>query len=265
MSIIDTLILALIQGLTEFLPVSSSGHLVLANALLGVHEPGIVTEMTLHLGTLLAVVLYYRRDLLTMARSFLPSAPAAGQTGRATGRRLLFLLVVGTVPAVVAGLLLRDRIEALYENPREASYELLVTAGILVATAFVRPGRRPMNAWRSLVVGVWQAAALLPGVSRSGATIAGSLFLGVDRGEAARFSFLLSIPAIAGAALLQVPAAVREVGAGMAPQLIVGFTVSFLIGYATITFLLRIVRGGRFWLFGLYCALIGAVGLLLFR
>ncbi len=260
------LVLSLIQGLTEFLPISSSGHLVLANALLGIREPGIVTEIVLHLGTLLAVVLYFRRDLIDLVAGLSRSLTSRRHDQRAAhARGFLTALVIGTLPAVVAGLLGGKSLEGLYENPREASIELLITAAILLSTLFVRRGMKEVNVWRAGVIGLFQAVALLPGISRSGSTIAGGLYLGVRPEEAARFSFLLSIPAILGAALLKAPEVLRQAHGVEADLLLLGFAISFAVGYLSIAVLIRIVGRGKFGLFGLYCILVGLAGLFWLR
>jgi undecaprenyl-diphosphatase len=264
-TLFDLFVLATVQGLTEFLPVSSSGHLVLANQLLGLHEPGIVTEIVLHLGTLLAVVLYYRRDLLALVTgSARWIAGTRGERERTSVKMVLFL-VLGTLPAVVAAYLGGDRLERMYEDPRRTSWEILVTGGVLLATLVARRGKRPLNALDALLIGVGQAVALFPGISRSGMTIAAGLFLGVRSEEAARFSFLLSIPAILGAGVLKIPAMLEHSHDSHGGMLAAGFMIAFVIGYASIAWLLSIVRQGRFGWFGAYCLLLGAVSLLVLR
>lgn len=259
------IVLALIQGLTEFLPISSSGHLVLANALLGIKEPGIATEITLHAGTLLAVVLYYRRDLASLFMGTIRSFGRVVGSEEHAARNLVIALVIGTLPAVVAGFAGGARLEALYENPRESAIEVIITGGVLLSTLAARRGDRGITLWRALAIGVCQAISLLPGISRSGMTIASGLFLGVRPEEAARFSFLLSIPAILGGIVLKLPEVIAEVQMGRLGLLAVGFGLSFLVGYASIAALLGVVRRGRFGLFGIYCVGIGIVALLLLR
>jgi undecaprenyl-diphosphatase len=261
----DIIVLSLIQGLTEFLPISSSGHLVLANAILGLKEPGIATEIVLHAGTLLAVVLYYRRDLVKLAAGTVRSFVRGGGGEARDARNLLLALLVGTLPAVVAGLAAGGRLEALYENPRESAIEIVVTGLILISTLLVRRGSRGIGLGTAVVIGIAQAVALLPGISRSGMTIAAALYLGVLPEEAARFSFLLSIPAILGGVVLKIPEVMAEAHAGEAGFLGVGFLLSFLVGYLSIAALLRVVRRGRFGIFGAYCVLAGVAALLLLR
>ena len=265
MTPVDIIVLSLIQGLTEFLPVSSSGHLVLANALLGLKQPGVATEIVLHAGTLLAVVLYFKRDLLALAAGTVRSL-ARRADGEARGaRNLVIAIVAGTVPAVIAGFAGGARLEALYENPRESAIEIIITGGILLSTLAIRRGTRGITLGRAIVIGVFQAIALLPGISRSGITIASGLYLGIRPEEAARFSFLLAIPAILGGVVLKIPEVVAEAHAGEGGVLAAGFVISFLVGYASIAALLRIVKRGRFGWFGVYCVTVGAVALLLLR
>jgi undecaprenyl-diphosphatase len=262
---LDMLILGLIQGLTEFLPISSSGHLVLAQRLLHVSEPGIAVEVILHLGSLLAVLLYFRDDLVRLVSGLIRWLGGGRDEAACENARLALAVVIGTVPAVVAGILGGAWLEGLYKNPREASIELLVTAAILISTLFARRGVRRVDPLQAFWIGICQAVALLPGISRSGTTIAGGLFLGVRPDEAARFSFLLSIPAILGAGILKAPAVAAEMHHAKVGLLLLGFAVSFLVGYASIVGLMRVVKRGRFGWFGLYCIVVGILGLIFIR
>ena len=265
MGVWDILVLALVQGLTEFLPISSSGHLVLVERLLHVSEPGIVVEIILHLGSLLAVVLYFRNDLLSLLEGIVRWLGGGRDEHARRHARLALAILVGTVPAVIAGFAGGEWLEGLYKNPREASIELLVTAAILLSTLWVRRGNRSVDPLRAGVIGVGQAVALLPGISRSGTTIAAGLYLGVRPDEAARFSFILSIPALLGAGVLKAPAVAAGIGQEKGGLLLLGFLVSFVVGYLSIAGLMRVVRRGRFGWFGLYCVLVGIAGLLWVR
>lgn len=257
-------ILAVVQGLTEFLPVSSSAHLVLAGALVGLKDPGIALELTLHLGTLLAVLLYYARDLgqiVSGALRWLSGRRGSSERGAA---QMVVLLVIGTIPAVIGALTFGDAVERAFEDPRLACACLCLTGLLLLSTMRVRRGSRPV--WKSdaFVIGLFQMAALFPGISRSGSTIAAGFFRGVRPAEAARFSFLLSIPAIVGAVVFKV----KDLAAGWsgtsAGLYLLGFLVSFALGYASIAWLLRVVRQGRFGWFGVYCLVVGAAGVAYF-
>ena len=247
----DALVLGLLQGLTEFLPISSSGHLVLAQHGLGIDEPGAGLEIAVHLGTLASVVLYYRRDLVEILRDVLRGGPAA---------RLGWLVVVGTLPIVVVGLTLREPIAAAFDEPLYSAGGLLVTGVLMMVSPLAR--RRPGEPrfGYALLVGCAQAVAILPGVSRSGSTIATGMFAGDDPVRAARFSFLLSIPAISGAAILM---AKDGAFAGRTdPVMLLGAgAVAFVSGLAAIAFLLRVLGRGRLFWFGPYCLVLGATAL----
>ncbi len=202
-------ILGLVQGATEFLPVSSSGHLVAAQAVLGIRVPGVGLEASLHLATLASVVVVYRRRLGVLVLGVVRGRP---QEVRYAG-----LLLVASVPAGVVGLGFGDVLASLFEIPAVTGFALLAT-GFVVWSTKAALARRPageMNAGVALTVGLAQAAAIVPGVSRSGATVATALWRGVRPSDAATFSFLASIPLVAGAALLEVPAAVRAGVAGL--------------------------------------------------
>jgi undecaprenyl-diphosphatase len=263
------LFLALLQGLTEFLPVSSSGHLVLARALAG--DPGmgqdLTVEIALHVGTLGAVLVYFRRELAGILAGLLRPAEAGSSRGGREWRLALYLLV-GTVPAGLAGTLLGDLVEEAFARPGLAGTMLLVTAGGLWSTRWIPEGRideTRMGVGRALLVGVAQSLALLPGISRSGATLVAGLALGLEREAAFRFSFLLSVPAIAGAAILQGLRLLRSgVGtAALGPSLLGAMFLAGLVGYACLVILRRALVGRRLHWFAVYCALAGAVGLAL--
>lgn len=267
--------LGILQGLTEFLPVSSSGHLVIAETLLGVKPPGVTFEVALHVGTLLAVLLYFGRDVWLILRSV--GLALAGRGPRGGDRwsawredpncRLAWLVVVASLPAAVAGLALKPLFEALFFSPFTVAVMLLLT-GALLWLADVRRGG-PVRAAASLgaaeafAVGVLQAAAIAPGLSRSGATIAGGVLLGVERADAARFSFLLSLPAVAGAAAVSFVSAGAAGAAGAdvgMTAFVLGAAAAAVSGYVAIAALLQVLRRGRLIGFSFYC---WAVGLLL--
>jgi undecaprenyl-diphosphatase len=261
---LDVILLAVVQGLTEFLPISSSGHLVLAEHLLGVDEPGVALEIVLHLGTLLAVTLYYRDDLWSLVTG--GWRWLRGQRGpeEKTARLMIGWLVLGTVPAAVGGVLLGDAVESAFSDPQFVCGALVFTGLLLLSTRLRRPGRNALSTWRSCLVGVWQMLALFPGVSRSGSTISGGLHLRLRPEEAARFSFLLSVPVILGATVLKAPELGQAMSSGRAAHYLVGLLVSFVLGYASIGVLLRVVRRGRFGWFGVYCLVVGVGGLVWF-
>jgi len=260
--ILNLLLLAVIQGLTEFLPVSSSGHLVLAQHLLGTREGDIFFDVVLHLGTLGSVLVVYRREVLRLLRCDRPAL------------QYVLALVVGTLPAVVVGLLAKDVVEEIFHSPVFAAWGLLFTSLVLFSTR--RAGTdevrlvpdwepRPVPLLRALAVGCAQALAILPGISRSGSTIAASLWLGIGRAEAARFSFLLSVPAILGALVLQLIGGAASASVGLREWLMVGAaaTVAFGTGLLAIRWTALAVVQAHFWRFSLYCLVVGIVALVL--
>ena len=256
---LNMILLALVQGLTEFLPVSSSGHLVLGQHLLGVREGDVFFDVVLHCGTLGSVVIVYRRELWRLMRF---DGPAV---------KYIIGLAVGTLPAVLVGLLAKDLIMGLFQSPLAAGFGLLVTAGALFSTRWSRraadqvPDRWepvPIHPVRALVIGVAQALAIMPGLSRSGLTITASLWTGLGRAEAARFSFLLSLPAISGALILQLADGVRVPSSQMF-VLVTAAVVAFLVGLLALRWTALAVVQAHFWKFGIYCLALGLTTILI--
>ena len=247
--LLKAILLGLIQGLTEVLPISSSGHLVIFHDLFSFHQASVLFDVFLHVGTLVPVVIVFRNDIRALLT---------------TRRRWLALLALGTVPIVLAGLLLRHGIEREFQTIRWVGPLLLINAGVLLAGGRLAGRLRRTRApgWlHAAVVGIAQAVALLPGISRSGSTISTGLATGLDCEDAARFSFLLAIPAI----LLALAAKLRDVVRGaeaVDPQMwapiAVGALVSMLVGYAALRALLAVVRRRRLGYFGWYCLAVGA-------
>jgi len=255
MSYLDAIILGTVQGLTEFLPVSSSGHLVLFQRLLHVSAGDLSFEVAVHVGTLVAVLVFFRQRLLKVAQAVLGMERDPGR--KMENRRLLGYLVWGTIPAAIVGLAFKSRIEALFASPRAAAAFLMVTGAYLLLMSW-RPVRTGTLTWvRAGWIGVAQAAAILPGISRSGSTIATGVMLGVDPTAAAEYSFLLSIPAIVGAAVLALPEAMANGRFGLSH--ILGMAVSAIVGYMAIRWVFAALGRGRFGWFGLYCLLLGAL------
>ena len=244
----------LVQGLTEFLPISSSGHLVLIPALLDVDGPDLATSAVLHPGTLAALVWYYRKDLWRLV-----SAPGAPES-----RTILMLLIIGTIPAVVIGLTLETPIDVIFSEPWIVAVCLMVTGIVLAMAALLPEAERDVEdgTWRDAVtVGVAQAFALLPGVSRSGMTIAGGLTAGFRRQEAARYAFLLGVPTIGGAGFREM---LRMVDRGLfEPSLLVGMVVAAVSGYLAITLLLRLIQRVGLMPFAAYCVVFGGLSWIL--
>ncbi|HEY3315441.1 MAG TPA: undecaprenyl-diphosphate phosphatase [Bacillota bacterium] len=246
-------ILGVVQGLTEFLPVSSSAHLVILNDLLGVGQPTMSLAIFLHLGTLLAVLVVYFRELVRMVVGMF--------TGRRDGR-LGWFVVLGSVPAALLGLALKSVIEKAFSSTLMAGVMLIITGFILYWSGRLRQGRRgveAMTAGDALWVGLFQAVAILPGISRSGSTIAGGLWRGLKPKLAADFSFLLSVPAVFGAGLLDLRETFRGGGVGLdVPGALWGTGLSFVFGYLAIRWLIAVVRRGRISVFAYYCWVAGA-------
>ncbi|HET6203818.1 MAG TPA: undecaprenyl-diphosphate phosphatase [Planctomycetota bacterium] len=259
MSLAVLLVLAVIQGLTEFLPVSSDGHLALGRLLLGGTRTGLVVELTLHAGTLIPILVGFGSDWLGIARAPFGRDEEAARKGR----RLFGLLVLGTIPAALAGVLLKDWIESLYPSARAVGGGLLANAVVLAFGArAARSARRDFDSVGAadvLVVGLAQAFALLPGVSRSGVTVTTALARGIAPASAARLSFLLAAPIIAGACALGAfdwarGKDVAEVGGG---YLLIGAAVSAVVGAFGLRACLRLVVRNRLPWLAVYCAVAG--------
>jgi len=254
--VIRYLLLGIVQGLTEFLPISSSGHLVLAEKLLNIDPPGVLLEAVLHLGTLLAVLFVFRKDVLRLTLGL-----AKTQERNELGR-----LVVGTLPIAILGFLFRERIEAAFSSVLLTGICLIITGGILLlADRASRSARRDgVHLLDSLLIGLAQAGALLPGISRSGATIATGMLRGIQGRVAARFSFLLSIPAIIGGGGFKLYEALREPNAYKSEWggLLLGALVAGFVGALAIKGLLAIIARGKLKTFGFYCLALGLAALI---
>jgi undecaprenyl-diphosphatase len=264
MTILQAIILGLVQGATEFVPVSSSGHLVLVPWLLRWESPGLVFDTVVHWGTLVAVVVYFRRDWWSLGSAWLRGL--VRWDWRNPQARLMWLVILGCVPAAVLGYLLEDFFESLFGEPAWVSFFLLVTAALLVLSESLGPRSREIGGLRwldAVLIGVGQALSIAPGISRSGATISAGLLRGLGRPAAARFSFLLATPIILGAGLLQGADLLSMADAGaQLPVLGVGFVAAAGSGYACIWGLLRFLQRGRLYPFAAYCALVGSAGLI---
>jgi undecaprenyl-diphosphatase len=256
------IVLGAVQGLTEFLPVSSSGHLVLLQKVFGISEPALLFDTMLHMGTLLAVFVVLWRDIFAILRRIIQ--PLTG------------FLILATIPAVVAALVFEDHIEAAFQSGKFLGFSFLFTSALLVIAELLSKRKttedteeKKMTTIDALVIGVLQAVAIIPGVSRSGATISGALSRGLDRDFAARFSFLLSIPAILGALVFQLKdlltadvANSGDVGiaGGISPLAIVaGTVVAAVVGFFAIRLMLKIVRERSLFGFAIYTAVLGAL------
>lgn len=268
MPLFEVVILALVQAATEFLPVSSTAHLVLVPWLLGWEDPGLLFDIALHLGTLVAVLTYFARSwvrlvFLGLGKQVLPPEPGDPDAVLYRNPRLFWFLVAATFPAGIAGLLLEDYVEGALRSPVVIGV-MLIAVGLLIWWA-ERRGRLDddldrMSLRQAMLIGCAQAIALIPGTSRSGITIATALFLGFKRPAAARFSFLLSSPIIAGAS---VKAAFDVLGDGIPPEMhipfLVGILVSAVSGYAVIALFLRYVQRSTMSVFIYYRVIFGII------
>jgi len=259
--IIVAVLLGLIQGLGEFLPISSSGHLILAQAVFGLEEPEVAFDVVLHLGTLCAVFIFYRQTLISLIKElrFLPGALISPARMRELYRdrpdfRFGLMIIIGSIPTGIIGLLLKDILKAHFTSVLSVGLALLVTGVLLrVVGSRGKEGREggEMTIRDALIIGAIQGLAIVPGFSRSGFTICAGLFAGLNRVTAARYSFILSIPAIIGATIL-------ELGDGLqsrftAPDFLVGFAVAALTGYLALALLVRLLKQDNFAVFSWWC------------
>jgi undecaprenyl-diphosphatase len=256
MTTFQALVLGLLQGLAEFLPVSSSAHLTLAPWLFGWTDPGLAFDVALHVGTLVALLWYFRAEWVQLIAAGLRII-ARRRVETLEERRVVFL-VIGTIPGAIAGLLLEKKAETVFRSPALIAGALMVMGVLLWAVDKWAPQQRALADFRwsdALWVGIAQSFALIPGVSRSGSTISGGRLLGFDRTSAAIFSFLLSMPITAAAAILKVPDALHE---GITAPLVVGVVAATLSSWLAIAVLLRYVSRHSYGIFALYRLLLGA-------
>jgi undecaprenyl-diphosphatase len=263
------IVLGAIQGLTEFLPVSSSGHLVLFQYLFGLREAELFFDISVHVGTLGAVVIFFRREIGTILLSLLRAAArlmrkqiSFGDAWAEADIRLAMLIVLGSVPTAVIGLLFHRISDQLFSSVGLVGVTLIVTGTLLWGTRRIVRRGRGINGFsvpKAVAIGAVQGLAIIPGISRSGSTIAAGLFLGLERGMAARFSFLLSIPAIIGAEILSLKELGPSQHADMA--ILAGTATAFVVGYLSLAMLMYVVRRGRMHLFAPYCWVVGVIAL----
>lgn len=251
----EIVILSILQGIAEFLPISSSGHLVLGKSLLGLGDAGIRLDVALHVGTLVSIFVFYfsviRRILVQREWSY------------------VFKIILSAVPAAIVGILFKDALEELFASPKMVGFALLFTGAVLTVTRFLPRGGKEVSFVRALWMGLAQAIAILPGVSRSGMTLAAARTAKVDAEKAAEFSFLMSAPPIAGAALLEVMSSLKATEEATAGTEVswtlcaVGALLAALVGYFALKVLLKSLKSDKFWLFGPYCVLAGLVTIFL--
>lgn len=252
MNFVQALFLAVLQGITEFLPVSSSGHLVIFQKLFGFKEAPLFFDILLHVGTFASIVAYFRRPLFGLLKF------------EKKDRRFISLIILGTVPAVLVGLLAKNQIESSFNSLKMTGISFLISALFLISTKWVNQINKAnkeitdIKAKDAFIVGIFQAVAILPGVSRSGSTITGSLWQGFSSKTAFVFSFYLAMPAILGAAVLEI----KDITAFSTSELWLGFlglTVSALVGYFALKFLDKILKSAKIWYFSFYCLVLGMI------
>ena len=250
-NILQAVFLGFVQGVTEFLPISSSGHLVFFQSLFGLRESQLFFDVMLHVGTLLAVVVFFWKDIARIVQGSMNMLKREKRDQQ--GGKLLLLIVLATVPTGLMGIVFRDWFESFFSEPKFVGIMLLVTGGVLWVTRYVRGQSRGVEGmtWKdALLIGIAQGLAIMPGISRSGATISTGFYCGLDRSLAGRFSFLLSIPAILGATVLEF-AEIETIGAIWVT--LVGATVAFCVGLLSLKLLMGIIRAGRLFNFSYYC------------
>ncbi len=255
MTLQNAAILGLVQGLTEFLPVSSSGHLVIGQYLLHFTQPNLAFDVVLHLGTLLAVFVYFRQDLLKILSAF------SGK-GDPQWRRVALLILLGTIPTGVIGVLFKDLFERLFSSPATVVWTLAVTGLLLFAADRVKRADRPLSGiggMDAFLIGLVQGISIIPGISRSGSTIAVGLFRKIEARAAARFSFLLSIPAILGAVVLEGKDILGHAAGGAGIPFFVGFITAAVSGWLAIKILMALLVRKGLTGFALYCWAVAAI------
>jgi len=262
LELLKSVILGLVQGLSEFLPISSSGHLVIFADLLNFQEKGITFEVFVHFGTLLSILVAFRKELTQMAIAPFVIKNSSDPEIQEYFRWDLYI-IVATIPAAIIGLTLKDPIEELFSNTLLVYFMLAITGLIMTMSQFLKNRGKELKFSNTFLIGIAQAFAILPGISRSGSTIFTGLALGIDREKVARFSFIMSIPAVMGAVILKLKD-LMETGIDSSGILnyAAGTLVAFLSGYLAIIWLLDIVKKGKLQWFGYYCFLVSGIGLI---
>ena len=273
MNSIEAIILGIIQGLTEFLPVSSSGHLVLFQHLFGLKEAELFFDVCVHLGTLVAVVIVFRQEIIKILSALLQLVSLGGQKEKFLQRvdsdpdlKMALLIVIGSIPTAILGLLFAGIADRLFSSTLITGLMLMVTGLLLWLTRKAEShaaseSSGDLSAGKAFVIGIVQGLAIIPGISRSGSTISTGLLLGVDRETAARYSFLLSIPAIMGAGVLSLKDGLSQTNPVISMSFL-GAVMAALVGYGALKSLLHLVKKGRLHVFAPYCWLVGILAIL---
>lgn len=249
MTIIQAVVSGMVQGITEFFPISSSGHLVILHSLLGMNRPQLAFDIFLHFGTILSILVFFKKDILALFGN---------------DRKTLLFIALGSAPTFIIGILFKDIAESFFNMPKVVGIMLIITGIWLLAAAFFLHIKRTaeekgLGAMSSLVVGLAQGISVIPGISRSGATIATGIMAGLRPLGALRFSFLLSVPAVLGANILKAKDIATNLSGQDALYFIIGALAAALTGIAAIKILLKIVRANRLHWFGVYCILVGTI------
>lgn len=267
----ESLILGLLQGLTEYLPISSSGHLAIASSLFGIDgEQNLAFTVIVHVATVLSTVVILWKEIAWIFRDLFTRQSWKSYSGLNEGTRYAINIIISMIPVGIVGLFFKDSIEEIFgSGTTVVGCCLLVTAALLTFSYYAKPRQKEqITGWHAFVIGIAQALAVLPGLSRSGSTIATGLLLGDKKEKLAQFSFLMVIPPILGEALLDMKDLVESAGAGAAGSytgievLIIGFLAAFLAGCAACKWMISIVRKGKLIWFGVYCAVVGLITLL---
>lgn len=265
--------LGIVQGLTEWLPISSSGHLALVQLAMNLEVP-IFYDVILHIGTLAGVFAIYHRDIAGILRSTVASGKGSSKRKSIEevakypqGRRMLWLIILGTIPTGIIGLAFRSFFESSFYDPVSIAVGFIITGALVLVTGLLKPGQKKLGSADAILIGIGQGISIFSSISRSGATLSAGLFRGVEREQLVRYSFLLSIPAILGAAAIDVVAMDEQQKAQLASigaeSYIAGAVVSAAVGYASIRILIKLVIKGKFYLFAFYCFAIGVATLFL--
>lgn len=269
----EAIILGIIQGLTEFLPVSSSGHLVLFQQLFGLKEAELFFDVCVHLGTLVAVIIVFRQEIIKIISALLQLVSLAGQKEKFLQKvksdpelKMAVFIVIGSIPTAILGLLFASIADRLFSSALITGLMLMVTGLLLwltrkAGTHAVSTSIGHLTPGKAFIIGIVQGLAIIPGISRSGSTISTGLMLGVDRETAARYSFLLSIPAIVGAGLLSLKEGFSQTNPAIWISLL-GAVPAALVGYGALKSLLHMVKKGRLYVFAPYCWLVGLLAIL---
>ncbi len=248
MTFIDAIVLGIIQGITEFLPISSSGHLVVGQYVLGIVIPGNAFEVIVHVGTLLSILVVFWKDLLHLLTTL----------NTKETQKYIIAIFIGTIPAVLAGFFLKENIENAFDNIHLVSGSLIFTGIILILTKWASVKKDNISVVQGLCIGIAQACAIIPGISRSGSTIGMGLLLGLDPKKTARFSFIMAIPVLFGSGLLTAIDAVQSDEQALSLSVMLGgFFSSFLVGWVALNWLIKVLQKGKFYWFGLYCLALG--------